>query len=138
MSDKEVKKRGGGRPKWMPPDLDKVEALAARGLTEEQIAHSLGVCYDTLNERKKELSEFAEAIKRGKNKGIAAVANKLYDNAQVGNVSAQIFYLKCRAGWKEVNVTEHQGEVDIGDARSKLLEILLKQAKSGRDSDGDK
>ena len=72
-----------GRPKFeVTPELTKkAEALAAQGLTLEQIASVLGISYQTLNERRKEYTDFAEAIKRGKNKGIAQVSNKLFQKA---------------------------------------------------------
>ncbi len=94
-------KRGRGRPKWLPPDSDKVESLAARGLTMEQIAHTMGISYQTLNERSKEYTDFAEAIKRGKSKGISVIANSLFEGAKSGNTTAQIFFLKARAKWYE-------------------------------------
>jgi hypothetical protein len=96
-----AEKRGRGKPRWVPPDPDKVEALAARGLTLEQIAHCLGICYDTLNETKKRHADFADAIKRGKAKGISIVTNALFEQVKKGNVTAMIFFLKCRAEWKE-------------------------------------
>lgn len=107
----EKKKHPGGRPKWIPDALiiEKARHFASIGLTEEQIAHNLGVSYETLNERKKEYSEFADAIKEGKSHGIAMVANKLYESATSGNLGAQIFYLKARATWKEINTNEHTG-----------------------------
>lgn len=82
-------------------DLDKVEALAANGLTQQQIADSLGISESTLYERKRENTDFAEAIKRGRAKGIAVVTNALMKKVKEGNVTAMIFFLKSQAGWKE-------------------------------------
>lgn len=98
-----------GRPKWTPPSIEQVEALAAQGLTLEQIAAALGIHYDTLNERKKELSDFSEALKRGRAKGTAKIANALFQSAVSGNTTAQIFWLKAMAGWKERFINEHTG-----------------------------
>lgn len=82
-------------------DLAKVEAMAANGLTQQQIADSLGISVSTLYGRKRENEEFEEAIKRGKAKGIAVVTNELMEQIKSGNVTAMIFFLKSRAGWKE-------------------------------------
>lgn len=90
-----------GRPKWIPPPPAQVEALAAQGLTEEQIADALGISQQTLILRKKEYSEFAEAIKKGKAKGIAAISNALFQKAKGGDTTAMIFYLKARAQWSD-------------------------------------
>ena len=89
--------------KWIPSaeELKKVEALASRGMTEENIAHCLGIRPETLSKKKHEFEQLVQAIKRGKAKGIAMVTNELLKNIQLGNVTAQIFYLKSQAGWKE-------------------------------------
>lgn len=108
MKKREKVKQPVGRPKIIP-DIIEVEKLASQGLTLEQIAHCLGISYKTLNERKKEFEDFSEAVKRGQAAGIQQVTSALFQNVRGGNVTAQIFYLKCRAGWKEVTVNEHSG-----------------------------
>ena len=55
------------KPKIIP-DLGQVEALAANGLTQEQIALALGISEKTLYNRKREFTEFADAIKEVKPK----------------------------------------------------------------------
>lgn len=90
-------------------DLNKVESLAANGLTDEQIASALGISRTTLANRKRENEQFVQAIKRGKAKGIALVTNKLMESIKGGNMTAMIFFLKTQAGWKETNVQEHTG-----------------------------
>ena len=91
-------------------DLNKVESLAANGLTQEQIAAALGISESTLHKRKQENTEFTAAIKRGKAKGIALVTNKLMESIKGGNMTGMIFFLKTQAGWKETNVQEHTGK----------------------------
>ncbi|AOF53704.1 LuxR family transcriptional regulator [Rodentibacter caecimuris] len=90
-------------------DLKQVEALAANGLTQQQIADSLGISERTLRNRKGDFADFADAIKRGKAKGIAIVTNKLMEKIKSGNTTAMIFFLKSQAGWKETQITEHAG-----------------------------
>lgn len=82
-------------------DLAKVTELASRGLSQEQIAAALGIGARTLERRKAESAEMAEAIKAGQALGIQEVANALFANATGGNVTAQIFYLKARAQWRD-------------------------------------
>ena len=94
-------------------DLAKVEALASRLLTKEQIAISLGISVDTLYSRQRENQDFQDAIKRGREKGVATIANKLVESAIAGNTTAQIFVLKTHGGqeWKdkqEVNLSSDQ------------------------------
>ena len=108
-----------GRPAIeITPELcEKAESLAAQGLTMEQIARCLGMCYDTLNEKSKRYSEFSDAIKDGQSKGVAVVTNALFTSAKGGNLGAQCFYLKNRAGWKDKTELDIPGgfNVTIGD-----------------------
>lgn len=78
-------------------DLAQVESLAASGLTNEQIALALGISRSNHFQRKKENKDYLDAIKRGEAKGVAKVANALFQNAMSGNTTAQIFYLKNRS-----------------------------------------
>lgn len=105
----------------------KAESLAAQGLTMEQIALSLGMGERTLYEKKAEYTQFSQAINAGQAKGVAIITNKLFERAQgyshpeekifcskngditraetmrhwPPDTTAQIFYLKNRAGWKD-------------------------------------
>ena len=115
-------------------DLAKVEALASRLLSKEQIAISLGIGTTTLYSRQKENVEFEEAIKRGREKGVATIANKLVESAIAGNTTAQIFILKTHGGqeWKdklEVNTNVNiQSVEDLSDSDlDKAIKALEKK-----------
>lgn len=129
MSETAEGKNPVGRPPFEITEevIKKAESLAAQGLTMEQIAHSLGMGESTLHDKKKEFSEFSEAIKRGQSTGIATITNKLFERAKgyshpeekifcskdgditrtdttkhyPPDTTAQIFYLKNRAGWAD-------------------------------------
>jgi transposase len=110
-------------------DLARVEQLAAEGLSEEQIALSLGISQDTITRRKQNSAAFAEALKRGKARGIKTVANTLFRAAtdpEKPNMAAAIFYLKARGQWREkadVSV-EHSGSVKVDHDVTAALEAL--------------
>ena len=86
-----------------PRILARVEALARKGLSMEQIARVLGVTDRTIYTHKKINAQFAQAIKNGQAKGVANVSNALYKAAMKGNITAQIFFLKNRDidAWKD-------------------------------------
>lgn len=73
------------KSKW--PDVqDKlqsglVEAWARDGLTDEQIAHNLGIAVSTLYAYKAEHEEFSEALKKGKDVIDVEVENALFKKA---------------------------------------------------------
>lgn len=91
-------------------DLAEVEKLAAIGLNEQQVADSLGISVTTLEDRKQNTLDFHDALKRGKAKGVAQVANNLFKQSKEGNVSAGIFFMKNRAGWTDKIANEHTGK----------------------------
>lgn len=96
------------KPKIIP-DLAKAEALASRGLNNEQIAHAMGFSPTTLYVNQRENAEFAEALAVGKAKGIAQVANALFEKAKGGDVTAIKFYLSVVGKWQEISRTELTG-----------------------------
>jgi hypothetical protein len=129
----------GGAPAFeiTPEVCKKAESLAAQGLTLEQTAHSLGISYQTLNEKRKQFAEFSEAIALGKAKGIATVTNSLFKKAKEGDVPAIKYYLNNRdnGNWKDRATTEHTGTLKVSDLSeseldSKLLQLehLLEQS----------
>lgn len=91
----------------------KAESLAAQGLTMEQIALVLGMGESTLYAKKAEYLEFLEAIKEGQAKGVAVITNKLFESGKGGNLGAQIFYLKNRAGWKDKSELDIPGGFNV-------------------------
>jgi len=95
-------KARGGRPS-VTLDPDQVQDLAARGLSYEQIALSLGINFKTLLSHRRNREEIQEAIDHGRAKGLKEVSNALYQAATNGNITAQIFYLKNRdpENWKD-------------------------------------
>ena len=131
MSKKIVKKSNKvGRPKFVVTKemCDKAEAYAAQGLTQEQIAMALGIGLSTLYEKQNEFIEFAEAIKRGKGKGIQTITNRLYEKALEGDNTAMIFYLKNRAGWQDKiekeTIIEQRQVIDLSGISNDELENL--------------
>jgi len=94
-------------------DLELVEQYASEGLTEVQVAESFGVSRATIQRNKAEDDAFEAAYKRGQASGVQKVANSLFQQALKGNTTAQIFFLKSRAGWKETSVTEFTGELPV-------------------------
>jgi|TARA_R100001015_G_C4585022_1_gene141036 hypothetical protein len=97
-------------------DPKKVRELASRGLGPTQIARALGVSWHTIDKNRKRSKEFDEAIENGKAEGLAEVTNSLFESANSGNVTAQIFYLKNRdtSNWMDRVETNHT--LSIGSA----------------------
>ena len=82
-------------------DLLRVTELSSLGLTEQQIAECLGISLSTFNRRKVSDETFDTALRKGKAKAIVKVSSALMAEVEKGSLRAIIFYLKCRAGWRE-------------------------------------
>src|SRR4051812_9304363 len=100
------------RPTWTPSEteLKQIETMAALGLTNEQIAVSLGIVPATLYNKKKSNEEFDLAMKRGRAKAIIKAAARIMSEIDDGNLQAAMFFLRTQGGWREksetnVNVT---------------------------------
>lgn len=118
---------------WLEDEnLTLLEGWARDGLTDEQIAHNMGIAYSTFKEWKKKYPTFSAALKKGKEVVDFAVENALLKTALVGNVTAQIFWLKNRRPdkWRE------KQKEDNREALEKLDEVLAEikeDAKRGSD-----
>jgi len=115
--------RKGKYHDWLTEEgLTKLEGWARDGLTDEQIAHNIGIAVGTLYDWKNRFSEFSEALKKGKEVVDIQVENALlkralgyeYEETKVmvdadgkkrverikkqvqPDVTAQIFWLKNR------------------------------------------
>jgi hypothetical protein len=101
-----------------------VEALAAYGIPEMEmdISRVVGIDPETLRKHHR------EELDLGATKANAQVAGFLFNSARNGNVTAQIFWLKCRARWKEPPAeTRYAGAVATCDVSRLSDEQLLKR-----------
>lgn len=79
-------------------DYDKVRKLAGDGLTEDEIALSLGISTSTLTRRKSDSEHFGRAIKEGRAAAAGTVANALMELVKRKNLGAIVWYEKTRRG----------------------------------------
>lgn len=126
LKQEQIVKKKVGKPNLVITKemMDKAEELASQGLEQQQIAYCLGIGLSTFYEKKNENKEFAEAIKKGKAKGIAKVTKHLLDNIEKGNVAGQIFYLKCQANWKEAK-EDTNVNVKVFGEHCKTIECMI-------------
>ena len=94
----------GKYEEWRDPDrLILLQGWARNGLTDEQIAHNMGISRSTLNEWKKKYPDISDNIKKGKEVIDYEVENAVVSMALNGNITAAMFYLqnRCPDKWKD-------------------------------------
>lgn len=153
----------GGRPsKFKPEFVGQAEKLAALGATDRDVAEFFGISEATLHRWKHTQPEFCDALKVGKEASDQRVEQSLYRKA-VGytfdsekvfqhqgeivraktvehvppDTTACIFWLKNRRPdlWRDKQVVEHEGEIEVTDARERLARIVAGHATAA-DADG--
>lgn len=68
--------------KWLTSEgLDQMEGWARNGLTNEDIAHNMGISRSTLSDWEKKYSAISDALKCGRECADLRVENQLYRNA---------------------------------------------------------
>jgi len=88
-----------GRPKHKPTEEDrtKVHSLAACGISHKKIAQIMG-----FRSPKTLRTHYRKVLDHAATEANATVASALYSNAVNGkDTQAQMFWLKCRGGWKD-------------------------------------
>ena len=86
------------RPRLLPTDEQRrlVKTLAAVGTRQTDIARIIGI-----RSPKTLRKYFRVELDRGGPEANSNVAQTLYKKATGGDTTAAIFWLKCRAGWRE-------------------------------------
>lgn len=106
----------GKYEKWLEPEnLILLEGWARDGLTDEQIAHNIGISRKTLAEWKKKYSDISDALKKGKEIVDIQVENALLKKAlgmkETVKKAIKVREVKYNDG-KRVSEKEHIEYVD--------------------------
>lgn len=107
--------------------LTLLEGWAREGLTNEQIAHNMGISLTTLKAYRNAYPSISATLKKGKEVVDFEVENALLQKALNGDTTAQIFWLKNRRPdkWRDKpNVS-----VDLNLPAEKKLDNILSQLR---------
>lgn len=120
-----------------PVDAQAVHAAAARGLTLEQVAASVGVSVDTLARRRADTPAVAAALASGRAEAVKQVESVAFACALKADLDPRyqtslIFWLKAMAGWKDRVTVSVETEASPDDYETFRERVL---AAAGR-SDG--
>lgn len=121
---------------WLEPDkLILLEGWARDGLTDEQIAHNMGIVPSTLYEWKKQHSEISEALKKGKEVVDKMVENALLKRAlgySYKETTRELFVDKV-TGIEELKVTKVVEKEVIPDTTAQIFWLKNRKPEEWRD-----
>ena len=140
-------RRKRGRPKGaanknshVPTDENRemVVMMSANGVKHKEQAQILGTNDNTLRQY------YRRELDYGKTRANARVAGALFSKAMEGNVTAQIFWLKSQAGYREADRLELTGangkslvNLTDTDKEQRMLAVLQKAFKKEAKSNGE-
>lgn len=98
----------GKYQRWLEPDgLLLLEGWARDGLTDEQIAHNIGISRGTLYDWKKAYPDISNALKRGKDVVDIEVENALLKRALGYEYTEERVEISSKDGRKVIQTTKH-------------------------------
>jgi hypothetical protein len=109
-----------------PTSRRQVEAMAGYGVPELAIARVIAIDAKTLRKH------YREELDTGQIKATAKVAESLFrkatgDGSQ--SVTAAIFWLKTRGGWREAPQDHHVGHYDVRHFSNEELERIIMEGQ---------
>lgn len=128
--------------------LSLLEGWKRNGLTDEQIAHNIGINVRTLDKWKVKYSQIGQSLKVGHEAANLIVERELFQKAVKGNTTAMIFWLKNN--WRdkyndsalspeEREMMKARKESIIQDTRIKKLRAdAIERLEASENDAGDK
>lgn len=106
--------------KWLEDDnLVLLQGWKRNGLTDEQIAHNMGISVFTLNTWKRKFKQIRQSLKVGRETANFIVERELFQKAINGNTTAMIFWLKNNWRDKYNDSQLSPDELKLAKARSR-------------------
>ena len=102
---------------------EKVRHLAGVGVRQDDIARIVGCAPKTLRK------QCRDDLDRGVAEANAMVSGYLFAAAKAGNVTAQIFWLKTRARWREGAAPDGTMSETNGEPKSEVVLVLPDNAR---------
>lgn len=116
--------------KWLEDDnLVLLQGWKRNGLTDEQIAHNMGISVHTLNHWKQKYKQIRQSLKVGRETANFIVERELFQKAINGNTTAMIFWLKnnWRDKYNDSELSPEERKLAV--ARMKKLEVETKNVQ---------
>lgn len=120
----------GQYQKWLESEnLVLLQGWKRNGLTDEQIAHNIGINVRTLDKWKSKYGRIGQALKVGHEQANYIIEGELFKKAMKGNTTAMIFWLKnnWRDKYNDSELSPEERKLAV--ARMKKLEAETKNVQ---------
>ena len=117
-----ARKKGDGPVSFNTEHAKTVRALAQYGVPQEDIAATIGCCVETMQKL------YSDELAKGRALANARIGKRLFEKAMEGDVSALIFWAKCRMRWRTEDSKNEKPVAD--DTAKKTLEAIKQAFKS--------
>lgn len=115
--------------------LKQAEALAQRGLTDAEVALSLGLSERTFQRRKRDMAVLAESLSRARAKAEGILANRIWELALNGtgdvpakvSLNAATWLLARRHGWTEEAAMARAASEEDAQAIPVKIDVKISQ-----------
>ena len=127
--------------KWLNPEnLTLIEGWKRNGLTDDQIAHNMGIAPRTLAYWKRDHMQILQALKVGREQANFIVERELFSKAVKGNTTAMIFWLKnnWRDKYNDSQLSKEERKLVVERGRKLEAETELAKLRVKAMKDGDK
>ena len=119
--------------KWLKQEnLNLIEGWKRNGLTDEQIAHNMGIAPRTLENWKKNHVQIVQALKIGRESANLLVERELFRKAANGNVTSMIFWLKnnWRDKYNDSELSPEERKLAVARVRKLEADTRISEAKA--------
>lgn len=117
-----ARKKGNGPVTFNPEHAKTVRALSQYGVPQDDIAATIGCCVETMQKL------YSDELAKGRAIANAKIGQRLFEKAMEGDVSALIFWAKCRMRWRTEDSKNEKPVAD--DTAKKTLEAIKQAFKS--------
>lgn len=132
----------GKYQEWLEPEnLILLQGWKRNGLTDEQIAHNIGINVRTLDKWKVKYGRIGQALKVGHEQANYIIEGELFKKARKGNTTAMIFWLKnnWRDKYNDSELSTEERKLAIArkrklDAETSITEWKAKELRGDNDS----
>lgn len=127
---KGINRKGSRKTLYRDEMMHEAYKLGALGLTFEELCVFWNVGHATLIRYCHKYPQLKQQIVKGRKESDLTVIQSVLDQARKGNMTAAIFWLKNRCGWRDAYGMEHSGKVEGLADKKVYIQVIHNNGKT--------